>query len=301
MKAAKSLKREWGMERAEMKGRNLHERQFVELFGVLRAEDVVIDFRAIDMGRHDAAELVGYQAAQAETLLEHIAPSHHPSLVQEIRELQETLSRLPVQLFVQAVLTIELVNSLLRSLVLFLAFREARELGTFDWTVDAKANRLTDSERVWRTLVSPFLQSMSLKDPLIQVEGGDYRAFARFCGTMDQAPAHLAPHQLATDGPFEFVDVKTILNERFRFAESSQNLGIQLADAAANCARRAFGGRLRRDGWRGLGPLLLRLPNNDSRVVALRQEPQGKGEPLRETYTEVVRELTRLSRDVLPE
>ena len=70
--------------------------------------------------------------------------------------------------------------------------------------------------------------------------------------------------------------MKQILQESFSFADSEQELGLQLADIAASACRRAFNGNLQRSGWEKLGQLLVKK-NGTPPIIGMRTPKQAIG------------------------
>lgn len=51
--------------------------------------------------------------------------------------------------------------------------------------------------------------------------------------------------------------LKLLLGESFRFADSINQVGLQLVDILASAVCRAFNGNLRQEGWEGIGRLMV--------------------------------------------
>src|SRR5688572_21539710 len=65
-------------------------------------------------------------------------------------------------------------------------------------------------------------------------------------------------HARRSAEPSRIVNMKQILQESFRFSDSRDELGLQLADIVASACRRAFNGNLQRRGWEGIAQLLIK-------------------------------------------
>ena len=80
-------------------------------------------------------------------------------------------------LYVQAILTIELIANVLQKATLYYAQRKPNELGRFKWVIDAKDEAITPYEDLWSKIVLPFLESRSLSEPIRLLKQADYSAF----------------------------------------------------------------------------------------------------------------------------
>jgi hypothetical protein len=97
-----------------------------------------------------------------------------------MKELRQAVSHTPNQLFVQAHLTIELVEGVIQTATLYYSQRVHEELGRFNWLVDRKDGEVTAMEKMWTTMIVPVGQRHALDAPLITLTEGDYTHFDRF-------------------------------------------------------------------------------------------------------------------------
>ncbi len=100
---------------------------------ILNSNDVVLEFLAIDMAWHTNSGLTEFKHHQAHKLVESLTAEHQPTLVAEMKELSQLLDGTPNQLFVQAFLTMELVDRAVQTATLYYSQRIPEELGQFDW------------------------------------------------------------------------------------------------------------------------------------------------------------------------
>ena len=173
-------------------------------------------------------------------------------------ELFDTVSDMPNQLFVQAWLTMRLVERVLQTCVLYYATRAPRELGAFQWASDAKAAmHVTPAEIFWSTFVLPAAQERFRSRPLLLVEHGDYRYFRQYMSTRP-------------DGTPGRIELEKILSDNLSFRDSATEPGLQLADVVASAVARAFNGRLAESGWAGLRRILVGLEPQVVELAAMR-------------------------------
>ena len=249
----------WNLDGKEPKGRTLDESQVADTIAILKRYDVVLKVAAIDIGLHLPSEIQEHRALQCEKVTENVTKHHNPQLVEELNALKQRLSGLSLQLFLQAVMMVEVVDSVIRSTLLHYALTTPEALGAFRWVIDAKDDKKrTAYEDLWLTIVSPALQSKSLQSPFIHLEGCDYSYFERFCNRdRPEPPAHLRSAVRHHEVPFRSSDGRKIM-EDLQFSDSRNSVGLQLVDILANAFRRACNGRLRRAGWQDLGRLVIR-------------------------------------------
>jgi hypothetical protein len=138
-------------------------------------------------------------------------------------------------------------------------------------------------EKLWTTLIIPVGIDHSLKEPLVTLKGGDYSHFERF--RIGPDALEMADHvkwmneQMTyptPPGERRITNMKQILQESFRFADSEEELGLQLADIVASACRRVFNGNLQRSGWEKLGQLLIRK-NGKPPIIGMRTPEQAAG------------------------
>jgi hypothetical protein len=90
---------------------------------------------------------------QCELITKDLTPEHYPELVKEVWDLRRLLERMPRQLYIQSRLLSELVCSASEETALYFAQRRPREIGRFEWTIDAKdPRRITSYETGGETL-----------------------------------------------------------------------------------------------------------------------------------------------------
>jgi hypothetical protein len=168
------------------------------------------------------------------------------------------------------------IRRLLDSLTLYFAQRSPAELGAFAWTVDAKANKPTRAEKLWSTLILPFLHER----PLMLLEGTDYSALERF--------AVRVPSSDRSGALLDGFDIKAMITERLEFKDSREVPGLQLVDVVASALTRALNNTLGKDGWRDLGTLFIRRRNGTLHFATLRAERTGP-------VSEMVRKAPRIA------
>jgi hypothetical protein len=208
------------------------------------------------------------------------------------------MKALPNQLYVQAVTLTEVVNKVIRTSTLYYAQRIPSTLGRFKWRIDAKNVVITKYEQLWKEIVSPFLQSMSLREPILQLEGADYSALARYETAESGIPDHLRAHVPAEASDVHPLDIKFLMTEDLRFAPSNRYTGLQMVDFLASAVRRACNGTLRPEGWKGVGRLMPKAESGENclRFISL-EDFQSKSTKL--PYNDFVRSCDKECKQML--
>jgi hypothetical protein len=103
--------------------------------------------------------------------------------VAQVKALRAALERMPPQLYVQCVLMSELVATAIEDNLMYFAQRRPRELGKFEWTVDAKDPvRVSPQEAWWRDTLAPSFSAIRLRHIII-ANVGDYGPLIRVPGS----------------------------------------------------------------------------------------------------------------------
>jgi hypothetical protein len=258
----------WGHQpNIEIKGRRLNESQIAETISYLNKFDILVEICGIDLGMHNEKQISEFKKIQADKLTENLTSDHHPHLVDQVHKLKTFMLGLSNQLFVQYVITTELIARLVEIATMYYCQRIPSELGVFHWMVDAKDKKVkTPFEDMWTKLILPFTSSRSVKQPLALLEGGDYSHFKRFFLKADQASSYLKQD----DDQNEVVYLSgEIMNEYFAFRSSDTEPGLQLVDIVASAFSRALNGTLAKKGWENLGSLIVRKKEQSVQMISL--------------------------------
>ncbi len=247
----------------------------------------------MDMNLSEDADIDRHKTMQAEGLTVNLTDEHHPTAIEGVWELRRSLEEMPRQLYAQAVALTDVAWKAFQNGPLYFSQRYPGELARFRWVIDAKdEKRITRYEDWWQVCVMAFLQSRSLREPLMTLRGADYSAFHRNFPSVPM-PDYLRSH---TDHPEDQVaDLSAVFRREMEFATSETQIGLQIADILTNALRRALSARLRPDGWRPLGKLIIHRTEGALRLINL-----GPGEDVvRTPYSPVINQLNRNGRSML--
>jgi hypothetical protein len=261
----------------------------------VRRFDVLFIPVAIDMGLHSVAGISAARDEQVRKIRSAISENMAQAVRNRLELLAQGVAGLPNQLYVQSVALTKLIDAVLRYGTLYYAQRLPKSLGNFVWRLDAKDVTVTAYEKLWREIVGPFLQTESLRRPLLQLEGADYSAFARYEGVAAEPPAHLRPHVPSRNESFAYVDIQSFLGN-LAFCRSDRSTGVQAVDLLASAVCRACNGHLQVRGWKGLGRLMPTPPRGDNSVHFIALEDVAEAEV---PYADVVHALNRETKSII--
>ncbi|MBU0710793.1 DUF3800 domain-containing protein [bacterium] len=260
-----SLKKLWGIQEIEIKGSKLNENQVADVINLLLNYDTILELSVIDIGLHNDAEIDEHKNKQADKLFEHIDEERSPILAENTRLLQEKLRSLSNQLYVESCLIVECIWRALQTSTIYYSQKMPSELSSFNWIIDAKDKNLTKYEEYWLTIIAAYIQTKSIRDPLITLVEGDYSYFKKY---YRKIPDYLQEHIQNSDQELH-LDLTKIFRESLTFLNSKDNLGLQMADILTNTIRRALINNLQESGWRKLGELLINWKNISIHFIGL--------------------------------
>src|ERR1700682_2032981 len=254
----------WTKHDGEIKGSSLDASKAARITPLLAVLKVIAAFCCIDMANHTSADIEDFKERQAKAVVVNLSPSNHPDMIKQLNDTAAAIRRMPNQLFVQAVLTINLVFETVQVATMYYSQRLPKELGDIAWVIDGKAHKPTEMEEIWSLLVVPFAESHFIKTPLIMLVEGDYSDFDhRYKSDSD---AELMSHRKWLETTYSIparsranpvTDPKLLLTEQLEFTDSKRHVGLQLADMLANIVRRALNIMLLQTGWEDLGKVLV--------------------------------------------
>lgn len=229
---------------AETKLKHLSEDQYVWFLTKLRELEGLAFAVAVDVGLHRPDEIARHRNGQADKVVEHRDKMIHESARRGIDDLSNQIRSLPVQLYTQLVCQLELFHKILTQAPLYFVQRHPPALANFRWRLDRKAKAPTAYEEAFRKILPTILQTMSLNDPMIMLEGADYRHFSRFDYPPGEEPTYLKDtYGIESKGGSKGgSNIGKMVREDFKLADSAATPGIQVADLIASGIRRLFRG-----------------------------------------------------------
>ncbi|MEJ6020740.1 DUF3800 domain-containing protein [Ramlibacter sp. PS4R-6] len=237
----RSMRRQYGGGR-EVKISDLPEPVYLQFLRDLARLNGLLFAVAIDVGLHDRPTISAHQAGQVTKVVEHIDKMIYPEGRAGVQNLADEIAALPLQLYTQLQCQLQLFHAVLRLAPVYFVQRFPGTLSAFRWRLDRKDTVPTPFEQAFRHILPAILQTMSMRDPMIQLIGANYRHMARF-----EFPDGRPPEYLKDAYGIEVesgLDVGKIVREDFKFVDSAAISGVQIADLCASGIRRLFRNKL---------------------------------------------------------
>ncbi len=203
------------------------------------------------------------------------------------------------QLYVQLHCQVNLISWIILNGILYFVQRFPRALGKFRWRIDQKNSTRTEYEEAFVKLTPPFLQTISLNEPMLMLEGADYSAFRRFDYPEGKSPTYLKTHYGIDIRGDSSLNIGQLIREDLKFEDSHENQGIQVADLLAAGVRRCLRAQFNDNQYaaRLLGSLMLRGKTNRPPVWLLGFSEEE--ETVCDEVANLVRTMARSSRAML--
>jgi hypothetical protein len=231
------LTESWPKIDGELKGRQLSTRHIEALVDVLFRQHAILHCIVTSVGADDDVELKAHKDQQCEMMTRNLTSEHHPELVAQVRALRQTLENMPIQLYTQFVSQTHLLCAVIEDVPIYYSQRQPRELGLFEWFVDAKDKNVTAQENWWRTTLGPMIQSRSRRQPFGRVDDDSAFNYTYF----DKA------YDLEVDAPSPSgarraigTDIGKLVTKRLSFINSKSDILIQAADVLVRSTRRVL-------------------------------------------------------------
>ena len=245
--------------KGEVKGKMLNEQQVSGIIDLLWRNDAFFEAVLIDMNMQDDMFLQEQKNILRENHSNRLSKTAKNRYKEWLKMLNSRIDSMSPQLFVQFTLTTKLLSRVLQHVPTYFSIREPKELGAFEWYVDAKGkNGITNAEEWWRHTVSPFLSSLSRKEEVgIHIKYGDYSYYDKAYGAEidDHPPIDEANTSNGTDLSKVFSNINFM---------SDYNYGLELVDIVTNALRRALMGNLQENGWHNLPEIIIRTQTQPS-------------------------------------
>lgn len=260
------------LDKGEVKGRLLDERQINQVVGFLARNEVLFEVTVTDLGLQSEAYLLAYKKAHAQGMLERAHRFREPAR-QDVETACRQIQATSVPLYLQAITTFEVLQSIIAHVPLFFAQRRPKDLGTFAWIVDGKdPKKVTKWETWWSWYARGALATMSKRRPAWRIDAADYTYFDRFC----------SPGAEGSQG----IDLSLLLND-LRFSAATET-GLELIDILVTATRRAMVGNLQFSGWQNIRRLMVHRREPYIKLVVL-----GETDVIRHaSYSDVVRHFS---------
>jgi hypothetical protein len=274
----------------------LNEQQIARVVPLLLQHSALFETASIDLGLHTEEGLTAFQAQQAEKLTSGLTDQHYQSLKEQVWEKRKRFESFKLPLMVQTMITFELFPRLIEFGIMYYSTRRTKELGAFNWVIDAKGNMETPTEweEWWALVIMPYLQTRSFREPYKHLPIGDYTSLARFEIEPDN---FVRKGSNWKDNDPRPLDLKAILTENFRFLSSSTP-GLEMVDIVTNATRRALMGNLQKSGWGRIPELMIHRKGKGSSYISVHALQDIRPQAL--PYARVLNAYGRGGRCMLP-
>ncbi|WP_250479642.1 MULTISPECIES: DUF3800 domain-containing protein [unclassified Caballeronia] len=227
----------------EVKLGKIDEAAYIELLGKLRAIGGMAVAIAVDLSHHRRDAIERHRQGQVEKIRKNLPNMVYEEGRQAVEQMAAELSALPLQLYTQLVLQVELIYTVLTSATLYFVQREPVSLGSFRWRVDQKDKVPTVYETTFKKVLPGFLQTKSLREPMIFLTEGDYSFFRRFEYKVEEAPDYLSKlYGFDINVEDGVTNIGKVINDDFKYVDSEKYAGVQVADLLASGLRRVLRG-----------------------------------------------------------
>jgi hypothetical protein len=179
-----------------------------------------------------------HRRIQANKIVEHIDKMHYDSMKDSLRELSSAVEGLSPQLYLQLMSQFTLINDIINRATLYYSQKHPFSLGSFKWQIDQKNTTKITFEDAFEKMAPVIMQSISLREPFIQLEEGNYKFMKKYLYSEDKVPEFLHKEygfEKRTGGAF---NVGNILLDDMSFVDSKTHFGVQIADLLASTTRR---------------------------------------------------------------
>jgi hypothetical protein len=229
------------LEKGEVKGRLLNERQIDEVVTLLARHEVIFECTVIDLGLHTEQAVRDYKKQHGEMMLARVE-RFRAEIRPEVEKASRQILATSVPLYLQALATFNVLHRLIADMTMYFSQRRPAELGAFTWIVDGKDPvSVTKWEAWWSNIAQGVLANMSKTEPAPTLPVGDYSFYERF--------------RVADDGGEKSVDLRLLLKD-IRFCTKSEE-GLEFVDILSNAVRRALTGNLQKPGWKNIHRLMI--------------------------------------------
>ncbi|MCG9559645.1 DUF3800 domain-containing protein [Vibrio lentus] len=224
----------------EIKLKNVDEAQYCDFLKDLNQLKGVAFCVATDSGCNTHKALAEHQTEQTKAVLKNKDKMIYESGKAGVQEYADKMAGISPQLYAQLYCQTALINIVINRAINYFAARFPRTLSKFCWRIDQKSTNKNDYERVFETLSPAFLQSQSIREPLIMIREFDYSAMFAFEYAEGEMPDYLekAYGIPVQDG----MNIGKVMRDDFQFVDSKDELGVQIADLLSAGFRKCLRG-----------------------------------------------------------
>ncbi len=141
--------------KGEVKSSKLNEAQVAAVVELMWKNGAIFCASMIDLAGHTVEEIAGHRERRGSSLAANLTDGHTQELRDGVAALRDRMARFSDQLYVQGVVTVDLLCRIMQDMIVYHCHRFPKELANFHWVIDAKDPAVvTDWEDWWsKTLV----------------------------------------------------------------------------------------------------------------------------------------------------
>jgi hypothetical protein len=179
-----------------------------------------------------------HRNVQAAKVVEQIEKMQHQSMKNSLRDLSADIEGLSSQLYVQLIAQFTLINDIINRSTLYYSQSRPSVLSNFKWFIDQKNTTKIVFEEAFEKMAPAILQTISLREPFIELKEGDYSFMAAYTYNPKTVPTYLEENYGLPKPKGNAFNIGKIVRDEMQFVDSKANPGVQVADILASTSRR---------------------------------------------------------------
>ena len=280
----------------EVKLNEVPEDHYLRFLADLEKLNAVVFCTATDAGLNTNERVAEHQQFQVDGVLKHLDKMRYEGGRRGVELMASQLRKLSPQLYVQLVCQINLMFDVVSRSITYFAQHNPSTLREFRWRVDQKNSARPDFEEAFEKLSPALLQSRSIEEPLMMVQGFNYSFMTQY-----EFPDGKPPEYLKEDYGIEVedaFDIQKLVRRNMTFMDSKDSTGIQAVDLVVSGIRRCLRGEFSNNevAAANLGKLMLQAVHNGP---SLNLVAFGTEAPLQRETARVVRLMSANSRRMI--
>jgi hypothetical protein len=251
----------------EIKLNVLTESEYLDFLRALATLNLAVFCTATDAGSNTPAIVREHQQNQVRETLRHLDKMRYAGGRLGVQLVASQLAKLSPQLYLQLICQVNLMYNVVSRTITYYAQHCPSTLREFRWRIDQKGTSRTDFEEAFEKLSPALLQTRSMAEPLMWVDGFDYSYMTQY--EIEKGATNYLKEGYGIEiESVDAINIHKIVRGNIRFMDSRRSAGIQAADLIASgvrrCLRREFANN--EAAARALGALMLQAPENGSSV-----------------------------------
>ena len=226
----------------ETKLNDLTEDTYVQFIGNLADLNTVVFSTATDAGLNTTDRVLEHQQHKVAEILRHIDKMKYEGGRQGVLLVASQLGKLSPQLYVQLLCQINLMFDVVSRVITYYVQCDPGTLAEFSWRIDQKNISRTNFEDAFEKLTPPLLQTRSMSEPLLMVNGFDYSSLSQYEFENGKMPDYLKEVYGIEVGAG--INIQKLIRGNIKFVDSQDSPGIQAVDLVVSgirrCLRRQF-------------------------------------------------------------